>query len=654
MFKGLTSLRLPITTKIILRSLPVIAIVSIMIWCPSIIEFQKRELGKYRTFAEKQAELIKMSLQHSMLTNKRDDIREVVKSVSSMENTLWIRVMDKDGTIKVSSRTGDTGKKGTAYEPGTSNRGKQSLLKEINGKKTLIVTMPVENQRACYTAGCHFHKEDDRVNGWIEMALNYEPINKRVWNQGITVASFGIIFTSVLVIMLYILVRKVILKRLIMLAEASRMVADGDLTVSVPASDEKDEIGQLIEVFNNMVSELRKRKEVMDMELNGYRQSLIQAQKMEAIGRLATGIAHDFNNILTGILGFLEMLTSKVRDKETKETLERIIQTAERGSDLTRQILLLGRKAPPKKSPLNLNTLIEDSFRMLRRMVEENIDIRLSLKKNIPPVNADQSQLTQVLMNLVINARDAIKGTGTITIGTDVALIDETYCRVHAEAKPGHYAVLFVRDTGTGIPDEIKDRIFDPFFTTKETGKGTGLGLAVSYGIATSHEGWISFYSEVRRGTEFKVYLPVCEDSGVSGIEPSRVEEIALSAEPHKHTILIIDDEEIIRDVGRSILESSGYRVVTASNGKEAVDIYRRMHKEINIVITDLVMPVMDGMATFEELKKINPDVKVIVSSGYSPDSEKIKGKGIAGFINKPFRVSEITKLVKDVLEGSG
>ncbi len=595
-----------------------------------------------------------MALHHSMLKNQREEIRGVIQSVSSIENTLWIRLIDRNGTIKVSSKQEDIGKKGMIHELPANASGKQRLVREVNGKKLLLVSIPVENMVTCYTAQCHFHREDEKVNGWIELAMDYEAINKQVWGQGITIASFGLVTTSVLVLMLYIVFRSAILKRVVLLSDASRRVADGDLTVSVPVTDEGDEISQLINVFNNMVSELRKRKELADKELNGYRQSLIQSQKMEAVGLLASGIAHDFNNLLTGIMGFSEIMLLNAKDRQTRENLQKIIKIAERGSELTRQILLIGRKSPPQKSPMNINSFVEDSYKMLRRMVEENIDIRLSLKKGIPLVNADQSQLTQVLMNLVINARDAIKGTGTITIGTDEALIDDAYCQLHHEAKPGNYVVLFVRDTGTGIPDEIKDSIFNPFFTTKEKGKGTGLGLSVTYGIVASHDGWIGVYSEEGRGTEFKVYIPVYQGSGMSQNDPILSGGIPHKPEIIKPTILLIDDEDMIREVGTSTLQSIGYRVVTASNGKEAVDIYKRMHKDISIVITDLVMPAMDGMATFEELKKINPDVKVIVSSGYSPDSEKIKGKGIAGFINKPFRVNEITKLVKDVLEGSG
>lgn len=647
----LSKLRFSITGRIIIFSLPVIAITSALIWCPSIRESQKSELAKHHAFAERQAELIKKSVYYGMLKNQREQIQEVIDSVSTMENTLWIRITDRDDIVRVSSRKEDIGRR-CPEECAELDTGEIRVLKEIDEKKVLLLSMPIENMKTCYTSSCHFHKEDEKTLGRIELALNYSDINKQAWRQGISVAAFGFVSTSVLSVILYILVRLLILKRVMLLTEASRRIANGDLSVAVPVSGYKDEVEQLIEVFNNMVAEQKKRKEATDIELNGYRQSLIQAQKMEAIGLLASGIAHDFNNILTGVIGFSEMMLLRAQDKETKETLERIITTAERGSDLTRQILLIGRKLPPEKKPIDINIFIEDSFKMLRRMVEENIEVRLSLKKGIPPTNADPSQLTQVLMNLVVNARDAIRGSGIITISSDEAFIDDSYCEQHPDAKTGHYVVLSVRDTGSGIPEDIKDKIFNPFFTTKEKGKGTGLGLSVTYGIISSHNGWISFYTEKDKGTEFRVYLPALEAPGVryEGVRDINIPSI--SPTTSSHCILLVDDEEMIRDVGRSIIESLGYRVITASNGKEAIEIYRDKSKEISLIIMDMVMPVMDGMTAFREIKRINPDVKVIISSGYSADKTDILEKeGFAGFINKPYRLSDVAEMIRKVLE---
>lgn len=651
MSKFFLRLKSSITTRIIILSLPVIAIVSVIIWCPSIMEFQKKESEKYQSFTERQAELIKKSVHYSMLRNQKEHIEEVIDSVSKMENTLWIRITDRNDIIKVSSRKDDIGKR---CPEGCEelDKGQRRILKKMEGKRVLLLSMPIENMKTCNTASCHFHKENEKILGRIELAMDYDDIHKRVWKQGITVASFGLVFTSTLSVILYIIVRIVILRRVMLLSEASRKVANGDLSVRVPTIGESDEIGQLSEVFNNMVSELRKKQEAMDKELNGYRQSLIQAQKMEAIGLLASGIAHDFNNILTGIIGFSELMLLRAQDKDTRETLERIISTAERGSDLTRQILLIGRKVPPQRKPLDINIFVDDSYKMLRRIVEESIELRTSLRRGIPYVNADAGQLTQVLMNLVVNARDAISDSGTITISTDETFIDESYANLHPEAKTGHYVVLSVRDTGVGISEDLKDKIFNPFFTTKEKGKGTGLGLAVTYGIVSSHDGWISVYSEKDKGTEFRVYMPAIEESGIEKDQRSRSLTPDTQTTLKPQLILLVDDEEMIRDVGSSILRSLGYKVITASNGKEAVDICRERGSEISLIIMDLVMPVMDGLNAFKEIRKINPDTKVIISSGYSADKmDVLKEEGVSGFINKPYRLGEIVEVIGKVLD---
>lgn len=647
--KGLSKFNLSITTRLILFGLPLIAIVSAIVWCPTITEFQRRETEEFQSSVSRQVEIIKKAIYYGMLRNQREDIQEVIDSVSRMEDTLSIRVIDRNKTIKVSSNREEIGRPiPEGYVE--LEKGEKRVIEKVNGRKVLILSRPIENLVSCYTAECHFHRKDEKVLGTIEVVLDFGSVERRVRNQGLVFASFGVIAVSSLFLVFYVLMRIMILKKVILLSEASKRVADGDLSVTVPFAGEGDEIGRLSEVFNNMVSELRRRKEAMDKELNGYRQSLIQAQKMEAIGLLAAGIAHDFNNLLTGIIGFSEMSLLRVRDEETKENLRRIIQTAERGSDLSRQILLIGRKVPPEKRPLNINIFINDSYKMLRRMVEERIELRTELKEGLPFVNADHGQLTQVLMNLVVNARDAIQGSGVIILSTDEALIDESYCMRHPEARPGHYVVLSVRDTGEGIPDEVKDRIFEPFFTTKEKGRGTGLGLSVTYAIVASHDGWISLYSEKDKGTEFRIYLPAMEES--STLRKEQKESIPYPISFTPSLILLVDDEEMIRDVGRSMLESLGYKVITASNGKEAVDIYKDKGNEVALVIMDLVMPVMDGLDAFRELKKINPSVKVIVSSGYSANRiDLLRNEGVAGFVGKPYRLGEMAEIVRKVID---
>lgn len=641
-----------ITKRLVFISLAIIFLISIVMWCPLIKAYQQRELKKHQSFIESQGDFIFRAIYSSMLRNERGHIQEAIESISGMEGTLWIRLTNSNEIIMASSKRDEIGSRCPEECAELRGPGSRIVQKEIKGRKSLLISRPVFNERSCWTASCHFHREDDKMLGRIEVAHELEPTLKEIRKQGTIAASFGFIFVSTLSLVLYLLVRKIILKRIILIAEASQSVAEGDLTVTVPITGERDEIYQLSEIFNNMVKELRKRKESMELEINGYRQTLIQAQKMEAIGLLAAGIAHDFNNLLTGIIGFSELSLLKIADNESRENLIRIIETAERGAALSRQILLIGRKIPPEKRPMDINAFINDSYKMLRSMVEERIELRTILKDDLPHVNADHNQLTQALMNLVVNARDAIEGYGMITISTDEVVIDESYCKEHQEARPGHYVVLSVRDTGSGIPDEIKDKIFNPFFTTKEKGKGTGLGLSVTYGIIASHDGWISLYSEKDKGTEFRVYLPALEDRGAQTKDSIQLTGSSLKTAPDtKPLILLVDDEEIIRDVGRSLLESLGYRVIMASNGKEAIEIYRERTNEISLIIIDLVMPVMDGESAFKEIKRINPKVKVIISSGYSADKKDVlRNTGVKGFISKPFRLGNIAEIVKKVL----
>lgn len=641
-----------ITKRLVFICLAIIFLVSIVMWCPLIKAYQQRELKKHQSLIGSQGDFIFRAIYSSMLRNERGHIQEAIESISGIEGTLWIRLTNSNEIIMASSKKDEIGSR--CLEECAELGGLESRIvqKEIKGRKSLLISRPVFNERSCWTASCHFHKEDEKILGRIEVAHDLEPTLKEIRKQGITAASFGFIFVSTLSLVLYILVRQIILKRIILIAEASQRVTGGDLTVTVPVTVERDEIYQFSEIFNNMVKELRKRKESTELEINGYRQTLIQAQKMEAIGLLAAGIAHDFNNLLTGIIGFSELSLLKIADNETRENLIRIIETAERGAALSRQILLIGRKIPPEKRPMDINAFINDSYKMLRTMVEERIELRTILKDDLPHVNADQNQLTPVLMNLVVNARDAIEGCGMITISTDEVVIDESYCKEHQEARPGHYVVLSVRDTGPGIPDEIKDKIFNPFFTTKEKGKGTGLGLSVTYSIIASHDGWIGLYSEKDKGTEFRVYLPALEDRGAQTKDSIQLTGSSLKTSPDtKPLILLVDDEEIIRDVGRSLLGSLGYRVIMASNGKEAIEIYRERTNEISLIILDLVMPVMDGESAFKEIRRINPKVKVIISSGYSADKKDVlRNTGVKGFISKPFRLGDIAEIVKKAL----
>ncbi len=379
---------------------------------------------------------------------------------------------------------------------------------------------------------------------------------------------------------------------------------------------------------------------------------LLQAQKMEAIGTLAGGIAHDFNNLLQVTMGYSEVLLSK-KDKADPEytRLQQILQASRSGTELVQRLLTLSRKTESKQRPIDLNHQIEQARRLLGRTIPKMIKIELHLAEFLATVNADPTQIEQVIMNLAVNARDAMPEGGKLTLCTENVILDEDYCRVNPGAKPGKCVLLAISDSGSGMDKEILDHMFEPFFTTKGLGMGTGLGLAVVYGIVKQHAGYVTCESQPAQGTVFRVYLPAIEEQEI--VSDELVEEPKLPG--GTETILFVDDEDVVRDLGELILSESGYKVLTAKNGKEAREIYLKERESISLVILDLIMPEMGGTECLKELLKIDPQVKVLVASGYSADAsvkETIQ-MGAKGFVTKPFRVKELLRDVRKVLDES-
>ena len=376
---------------------------------------------------------------------------------------------------------------------------------------------------------------------------------------------------------------------------------------------------------------------------------LLQAQKMEAVGTLSGGIAHDFNNLLTIVMGFSELLLAEKDQKHPEYAdLQKIFHAAQSGADLVKRLLMFSRKSEPKPVPMNLNKQIVQVEKMLRRTVSKMIDIELRLSVDPPKINADPSQMEQVLMNLAVNARDAMPDKGKLTVKTEALTLDEDYCRLHVEAKPGDYVLLKVSDTGQGMDMETVERIFEPFFTTKEMGRGTGLGLAMVYGIVEQHNGHITVYSEVGKGTTFRVYFPAIS----SDVEPS-VEDSGIMPAFGTETVLLVDDEQFVRELGARILTKHGYTVLQAVNGREALDLFGKERSQISLVILDLIMPEMGGTECLKELLKIDPQVNVLVASGYSADAsvKETVQMGAKGFVTKPFRVKDLLRDVRKVLD---
>ena len=406
------------------------------------------------------------------------------------------------------------------------------------------------------------------------------------------------------------------------------------------------EDGSLSRIFLMHDLDMQKKAET---ERENLREQLLQAQKIEAVGTLAGGIAHDFNNLLQMVLGYSELMLQNKKEGETDYVgLHTIHQAGKRGADLVKGLLTFSRKVETKYVPVNLNQEITHIQSLLSRTIPKTIKIDLHLDGDLESILADPSQLGQVLMNLGVNARDAMPDSGTLTIATSKIELDEEYCSAHPEAKPGRYILLAVSDTGQGMDKETVSHIFEPFFTTKERGKGTGLGLAIVYGIVKQHNGHIICHSEPGHGTTFKVYLPAIQTK--KDLETPKFE---MTIPGGSETVLLVDDEEVLRDLGATLLNEFGYKVITACNGKEALEIYRKEKDRISLILLDLIMPVMDGMQSLSEILGIDATAKVVIASGYSDVGQKDHAvlSGAKAFVQKPYDMRQLLTTIRDILD---
>ncbi|VVB84418.1 Methyl sulfide methyltransferase-associated sensor [uncultured archaeon] len=389
---------------------------------------------------------------------------------------------------------------------------------------------------------------------------------------------------------------------------------------------------------------------VINTDITGKKkleEQFLRAQRMESIGTLAGGIAHDINNVLAPIMLSLELLKEKFTDDESQKLIDILDRSAKRGASLIKQVQSFSRGVEGERIPLQTAHLISEIRQIAKETFPRSIEIMTDIQKDLWTISGDATQLHQVLMNLCVNARDAMPDGGILSISAENIFIDENFTHINIEARVGHYIVIAVTDNGTGIPPKIMDRMFEPFFTTKEHGKGTGLGLSTSLGIVKSHGGFINVYSEVGKGTTFKVYLPAITTTETQKAEEPTRELVA----GHGELILIVDDEAQIRDITSSALKTHGYSVLTASNGMEAIALYEQNREEIKLVLMDMMMPVMDGLAGIQELRKINPGVKVIAASGLTEKDKLTKAAGtMNAFLPKPFTVEKLLRTIHGVL----
>lgn len=429
------------------------------------------------------------------------------------------------------------------------------------------------------------------------------------------------------------------------LAEGVRALEQGDFAYPLK-SHGGDEVAQVTRTFEHMRGTLQKNEQ----QRQRLEDELRQTQKMEAMGRLAGGVAHDFNNLLTVIKGHSDLLAERLNPADPiSGSCQQIRKATDRAASLTRQLLAFSRKQVLQPRVLDLNELIAEMSKLLRRLIREDIEFNVRLGESLGRVKADPGQIEQVLMNLTVNACDAMPQGGRLTVETRNVAADEDYARTHSPVEAGRYVLLAVTDTGHGMDAATKSRIFEPFFTTKEKGKGTGLGLATVYGVVQQSEGFIWVDAAPGKGARFEIFLPQVREEAPSTVS----ENVTAVSGNGRETVLVVEDEEDVRALTTEFLSSAGYRVLTAQNGVEALEIAERLGKTIRLLITDVVMPRMNGTELARQLKSLFPDLKIIYTSGYVEEGQ---GNGDfvekASFLQKPFSRDILMREVAEALRG--
>ena len=471
----------------------------------------------------------------------------------------------------------------------------------------------------------------------------------------------SIILMLILSIIIIILFHHLVSKHLITIQNYTRGITLGQqqkplkLARPINKHTENDELASMVDTINLMCHKIHEAYQNLKKQANEQiklERQLQQAQKMESIGRLAGGIAHDFNNVLSIILGYSELLLAQISPNDPiYEKIKAIHDSGNKAASLTRQLLAFSRKQVLEKKVISINKIIRNFLKILSKMVGEDIVIKTYLSKETCTIEADPGQIEQIIMNLIINAKDAMPNGGEIIIETDVIQLDEFYTNKNVEVKPGKYVLLTISDSGEGMDEEVTEKIFEPFFTTKELGRGTGLGLSIVYGIVKQHNGYIFVYSEKNKGTTFKIYFPASDKIPENEESKTGNGEILQGNE----TILIVDDDHSICQFILDILKPLGYNCLIANSGREAIDIIRKYKGDIHLLLTDIVMPYINGRQLAEIIKKERPDIKIIFMSGYTENVITQNGEFEKGvhYISKPITPITLIQKIRSVLQSN-
>ena len=485
----------------------------------------------------------------------------------------------------------------------------------------------------------------------VPLKEKYQDINNFLKVQMLTMILF-----SAFIVPLLILISYSITAPIIELTAITGKIAQGELNQIVRPRG-RDEVSLLSHSVKSMQQSIKEKIEDLNHEMSEktkMEEQLIQARKMDAIGQLAGGVAHDFNNMLAGISGAAQLLEQDDAIKgQNREFVKMILDTADRAAELTGKLLAFGRKRNISTTVVDLHSVIHDTVLLLDRTLDKKINVILEEKAQNYFFSGNGASLQNCLMNLSINAAHAMPDGGDLTLETRNVVLDENYCRYSSfEIEPGPYIELIVRDTGIGIEPEYISKIFEPFYTSKELGKGTGLGLAMVYGTIQDHKGAITVYSETGKGTVFHIYLPLCTDEQTADASPEQSRPVPEITKGNPGRILLVDDEEIIRKTGKPILEMMGFDVVLAENGREGLEKYSRDPDSIQLIITDMIMPEMNGREFFRRIRRINPSCPVILTSGFTKDQDldQLEQEGLSGFVQKPFRKEELINSINQVL----